>query len=270
MGKCDAELEYLSSLDFRAAGMACMGYGGTGDPCTLSITNDLNFGMGKDPALCNQDVFFLWDEPDTMCDPGYDSCGADWASLKWKDYVDTWGPSLKARRAQGMKITTPLMRSGSVDAVLRRFSNFYSSCAECSQPDSKYYVDVNAFNAFAVQSPPSPYPVDEQYEWLRNTLAASIKEAYPDRPLYAGNFGTLFAHTAFDQAAALTSYSMLSPATSNIDKVFYFAAIDYCGGTDCTTHNFLKDVVKHGEHAGKTLGQVLVEACLPPLSSSSQ
>jgi hypothetical protein len=264
VGQCDAEREYLESLDFRAAGMACMGYGGKADPCTLSITNDPDFGMAKDPGLCLQDVFFLWDEPDTMCDRGWGSCGTDWASLKWKDYVDAWGPSLAARRAKGMKITTPLMKSGSIEALLQKFNDFYGFCPECNQPDSEYFVDVLAFNAFAIQSPPSPYPVAEQYDYLKE-LAAGIKDDYPGRLVYATNFGTLFAHTAFDQAAALTSYSMLAPNISNIDKIYYFAAMDYCGAPDCTTHNFLQDVVEQGEHAGKTLGQVLVEACIPPL-----
>jgi hypothetical protein len=240
-----------------------MGYGGEADPCTLSITNDPDYGMGKDPSLCHQDTFFLWDEPDTMCDRGFGSCGQAWASHRWRAYVERWGPELRAARAAGMKITTPLMKSGSLSVTLQRFDDFFSHCPECNQAGSDYYIDALAWNAFAVQSPPSPYPVPDQFDYLKS-LAGGLKEAYPNRPVYATNFGLLFANTASAQASALTAYGILDSSASNIDKVFYFAARDYCGAPDCTTHNFLQDTVLDGEHAGKTLGQVLVEACLPP------
>jgi hypothetical protein len=239
-----------------------MGYGGTEDPCTLSITNDQDYGMTKNPSACHQDVLFLWDEPDTMCDRGFGSCGDDWASLRWKEYVDTWESQLQAARARGMKVTTPLMKSGSAADLLRRFELFFLHCPECSQQDSKYHVGVLAFNAFAVNSPPSPYELPGQFDYLKS-LAGYVKAAYPSHLLYATNFGTLLSQTASSQADALTAYGMLDTAGSNIDKVFYFAAQDYCGMESCTRNNLLQDVVEEGTHTGKTLGQVLVEACFP-------
>lgn len=262
VGACDAAIAYLIGFDSRAADMACMGYGGDADPCTLSVTNDLDYGLGKDPSLCHQDTFFLWDEPDTMCDRGFGTCGPDWASLRWKAYVDRWPSQLHTARARGMKVTTPLMKSGSAEELRARFVDFFTYCPECNQQGSDYYVDVLAFNAFAVQSPPSPYAVSDQVEYLKS-LAGSVKEVYPGRPLYATNYGTLMAHTAAVQADALTAYGVLDTDSSNIDKVLYFAARDYCGGPDCTTNNELADVVEYGIHAGKPLGQVMVEVCFP-------
>merc|ERR1712187_185641 len=161
---------------------------------------------------------------------------------------------LEIARARGMKVTTPLMKSGSTDDLIRRFDEFYTHCPECNQQGSKYFVDVLAFNAFAVQNPPSPYEVSGQFAYL-NGLAQAVKDAYTGRPLYATNFGTLMAHEAVVQAEALTAYGVLDTATSNIDKVFYFAARDYCGGPDCTTHNLLEDVVESGPHVGKSLAR---------------
>jgi len=66
-----------------------------------------------------------------------------------------------------------------------------------------------------------------------------------------------------DQAAAITAYDIFNPDVSNIDGVFYFSAQDYCGrpADECTTKNSLRDTVERGPHAGKTIGQVLVETC---------
>lgn len=234
------------------------------DPCTLDITNDENYGIDKDPSLCLQDTFFLWDEPDTQCDRGHGSCGDDWASRQWKAYVDKWETQLQISRARGMKVTTPLMRSGELGQLLRRFKDFFTHCPECNQQGSKYYVDVLAFNAFAVNTQPGQAPgppIDDQLNYIK-LLSRMITGTYPGRPLYATNFGLLKAHTAAAQADVLTSHGILETATSNIDKVFYFAATDVCGGSDCTTKNFLENVVETGASAGKTLGQVMLEACL--------
>ena len=50
-------------------------YGGNTDPCTLSLTNDKKGwergGLWKDPSECQQNVFFLWDEPYTHPTDGF-------------------------------------------------------------------------------------------------------------------------------------------------------------------------------------------------------
>jgi len=46
--------------------MSCFAYGGPHDPCALDMQNDINNGMDKNPAKCEYDTFFLWDEPDTQ------------------------------------------------------------------------------------------------------------------------------------------------------------------------------------------------------------
>jgi len=259
-GACGAELAYLGNLNPRARSMACMGYGGSNDPCTLSITNDGNFGMNKGPSSCNQNVFFLWDEPDTQCERGYRSCGRKWAQTKWKEYVRQWTTQIRAARSRGVKFTTPLMKSGDEASLLRRYSDFFDGCSECSDPSSDYYVDIIAWNAFSIQKPPSQYEVRDQFNYLKN-LAASLKRKFPGRLVYATNFGLLYANSAADQAAAITEYEIFNRAKSQIDGVFYFAGQDYCGKPQCTTKNFLRDLVDRGPHRGKTLGQVLVDAC---------
>merc|ERR1712217_832717 len=115
-----------------------------------------------------------------------------------------------------------------------------------------------ARNAFALQQPPSPYPLSEQFAYL-GTLASALKDVYPGRPVYATNFGLLYAHTAMDQADAITAYNIFNPDVSNIDGVYYFSGRDYCGkpANECTTKNSLLDVVEGGMHGGKTLGRVL-------------
>merc|ERR1712050_163412 len=181
---------------------------------------------------------------------------------QWKAYVDRWESELQAARARGMKITSPLFVSGDTGALLGRFADFFQHCAECNQQGSKYYIDVLAWNAFALQQPPSPYPISEQFTFL-GTLASALKEVYPGRPVYATNFGLLYAHTAMDQADAMTAYNIFNPDISNIDAVYYFSGRDYCGkpANECTTKNSLRDVVEGGMHSGKTLGRVLAETC---------
>merc|ERR1712232_1197178 len=125
-----------------------MGYGGSNDPCTLSITNDEDAGMDKDPSACQQNVFFLWDEPDTQCERGFASCGAKWGQQAWKTYANKWEKQIAEARARGVKFTTPLMKSGDENQLLQRFSDFFDGCAECSEPTSKYYIDILAWNAF--------------------------------------------------------------------------------------------------------------------------
>jgi len=42
--------------------MHCYAYGGQGDPCALNVQNDDKAGLNKDPSLCQNEVFYLWDE----------------------------------------------------------------------------------------------------------------------------------------------------------------------------------------------------------------
>jgi len=253
-GTCAQEVDYLSKLDARATGIRCLGYGGKHDACHLSITNDANFGMDKDPSKCLQDVFFLWDEPDTQCQRGEASCEANWASSRWKRYVDTWKQELKAARARGMMITSPLMKSGDESALLMQYKTFFDDCGpECLDPESPYYINALAWNAFCTQKPPSQYEVGSQFSYLK-TLAAALKREYPMHSVLATNFGLLSAHAAADQAAAMTGYGMLDAKASPIDGVFYFAAQDYCGkpnAWECTSNNFLSSVVESGPHQGR-------------------
>jgi hypothetical protein len=45
--------------------MHCYAYGGANDPCALHNNNDVNDGLFKNPAGCDRDTFYLWDEVST-------------------------------------------------------------------------------------------------------------------------------------------------------------------------------------------------------------
>jgi len=262
-GNCSDSLAYLTSLDSRANSMSCFGYGGVNDPCSLSITSDTDFGMGKNPQACNAalgNVLFLWDEPSTQCDRGFQSCGSSWAPEKWKAYANRWRTQLIDARADGLRITTPLLVAGSTDEVRANFDEFFRNCGlNCSDPSSIYYIDILAFNVFVTANWPG-HPVPGQFAYARK-LAVALRAGYPRRSIFATNFGVLKADQAAQQAAAIADYGFFGGDTQ-FSGVYYFAARDYCGDNPpCTVNNYLWDVVESGPYAGQTLGQVLVGAC---------
>merc|ERR1711870_63673 len=106
-------------------------------------------------------------------------------------------------------------------------------------------------------------PVANQMDYL-TILSGALKRTYPEKLLYATNFGVLGTHTAEAQAAAITDFNLFDKSVSHLDGIYYFAAQDYCGLSplsECTSNNFLGDVVESGPHQGKSLAQVLVETC---------
>jgi len=126
VNECEKDMSYLRGIDAVAATrIDCMGYGGAADPCTLNVHNDPAYGMDKDPSLCRQDVFWLWDEPHTQ------GKSASWAGRKWNEYADKWSSQLMARKNAGMKIVSPLVTGGETKG---KVTEFFRACgARCDQ-----------------------------------------------------------------------------------------------------------------------------------------
>jgi len=78
------------------------------------------------------------------------------------------------------------------------------------------------------------------------------------RPIHVTNWGYLGSATAEAQLAAMDATGAFFAPGSPVERVYWFGARDYGGGT---TTNFLTDVVESGERAGRTLGELWVERC---------
>jgi len=231
--------------------MPCFSYGGPTDPCTLNCNNDNNCGLGKDPSACRQDTFYLWDEPQTQHKTN------QWAATAWMQYADRWSDELQTARDRGMKITTPFFTGGD---VMSQFATFFGSyCESCSNPGSKYYLDVIAFNAWIG----SWGSQSGQEQWIQQQ-AASLKKAFPGRPVYLTNYGYLGGHTASQQDAIING-RIYDRTFSGLDAVYYFGAKDVSGQT---FKNSLHDIIETGKNAGRTIGQVLAGRCNEPVPAS--
>lgn len=247
-----------------------MGYGGTHPPahhgktqedkdmCTLNMNNDCDhwyqasgswhcakdYGLSKNPDDCSNRYFFLWDEPMTQ---GKD---AEWAADQWKRHVDEWESQVAALRARGTQITSPLFTDHG-GPVKDKFRRFFSRCGSgCSDPRSKYYINVLATNQW-LQSPQVEQRSQEQ--WIKD-LVREIKQENGNRPVILGNFAWIGASTAEEAVEGIASSRIWDKSWSGLEAVFYFAATDYGGGT---TNNFLSSQTS----SGSTVGAALISRC---------
>jgi len=264
-GSCVENMMYLSKLDPDATkSIFCKEYGGDGDACSIDVQNDPHFGLDKDPTRCGIDaaprVFFLWDEPGTHgsghCNgQGLPACPI-WAAETWKQYVDKWESELADARSKGMQVASPRFQGG---MVLNKFAAFFQACPECSQKGSKYYIDILAFNAWVMNPQHNNGAMAGNVAWIKR-LAVSLKAKYANRPVILADFGSLGAQSAALQADLIDHSGLFARGASSLDAIYYFAAIDYGGGTK---QNGLQKVVESGPHQGATLGKVLLEKCQP-------
>jgi len=126
------------------ATMPCFSYGGSNDPCSLNIKNDVDDdGIYKDPSLCLGDTFYLWDEPDTQ------GLSYAWAGKTWLEYSQRYAKELNQMKSRGTKITSPLVKAGGSGVIQSNMQTFLSACGPaCTNPDDPAYIDVIAINAF--------------------------------------------------------------------------------------------------------------------------
>lgn len=229
--------------------MPCYAYGGNADPCALTVTNDYNSGLGKDPSYCKDDTFFLWDEPDTQ------GKNYSWAAVSWLTYSSTYASQITEMRARGVKFTTPLLKA---DAAATYLQEFWAACgAPCSDATSPSYIDVVGMNPFC-GSWNEPAGTAEGCRNGINWVVNGVKWALGGRPLYITNWGYLGSSTTSAQVAAIEATDAFFASDFPVERVYYFGAIDYGGGT---TKNMLTDTVESGDQAGKTLGTIWAEKC---------
>eukprot|EP00928_Gymnodinium_smaydae_P069063 TRINITY_DN5243_c0_g1_i6.p1 TRINITY_DN5243_c0_g1~~TRINITY_DN5243_c0_g1_i6.p1 ORF type:complete len:253 (-),score=14.53 TRINITY_DN5243_c0_g1_i6:17-682(-) len=217
-----------------------MGYGGYSDPCTLNMNNDRSNGANKDPTRCTDAYFYLWDEPATQ---GKD---ASWAAQEWQRYVKRWGSQLRKRRAEGMRVVSPIFHG---ETVLNKFRTFFNGCRACSDPNSNMYIDILGFNAWLG----SWGQIRGQADWIKGN-ARELKRSYNNRPVFLINFAYLGGQTANDQKKAIIDSGIFDGKSTGIDAVYYFSARDFGGGT---RNNELKARLSDG----RTIGKLFVSKC---------
>mmetsp|Transcript_125643 Transcript_125643/g.391208 ORF Transcript_125643/g.391208 Transcript_125643/m.391208 type:complete len:351 (-) Transcript_125643:144-1196(-) len=264
---CDRNLVYLSKLNPTAAqSIFCKELSGS-DPCSLAML-DTDLGFDKDPSRCNisPGVIYLWDHPgspddetgghqgefrSSLCDgDGLPSCAA-WAASAWKKYADKWLPQLTLARRFGVRVASPRFQGRD---LLDHFAAFFAACPECSERGSKYYIDILAFNAW-VDPQGHNGAMASDVRWIKD-VAGRLKRTYANRPVALANFNSKGGHTAALQAEVIADSGLFKKGSSVLDAVYYFTGVDFH-----TVHNFLVEKVLDGPHRGKTIGQVLLEAC---------
>jgi len=249
-GTCNSTL-WMPTGD---SSMHCFAYGGPQDPCSLNNNNDANDGLNKNPSACQGDTFYLWDEPDTQ---GRDYA---WAGREWVNYASRFHSEITSMRRRGVKFTSPLLRADNTEANLRSF--FLACGAACSDRSSPAYIDVIGVNVFCGpwNMAPGLAPVEGCRAGARYMVGIfqNLPQVRAGLPVYVTNWSRLQVNAAADQLAAMYAIDAFYSSNSPVERVYWFGAIDYGGGS---TNNFLTDFVTSGADAGKTLGQVWASTC---------
>jgi hypothetical protein len=209
--------------------MHCFAYGGDGDPCHLSNTNDLRDGLDKDPSNCSGDTFYLWDEPDTQ--------GKDytWAGTTWVGYASSFRSEIISMREAGTKVTSPLIRAGGKDVIIGAVDAFFAACGSgCRDPSSPAYIDTIAVNAFCGSWNGAPLYCRGGADFILSEVT-KVWDAY-NLPVYITNWSRLSTSNSMDQVDAINAIDAFFVDGSPIERVYWFSATDYGGGS---THNFL-------------------------------
>lgn len=242
--------------------MHCYAYGGKNDPCALHNNNDYKNGFNKDPSECQGDIFdtfYLWDEPDTQ------GKSYSWAGTQWAAYAKKYKDKIQSMRQKGIKFTSPLITAGSSGAIKKRARDFFQACGNmCRDPNSSAYIDIIAINAFC-----GPWNIDDQsnpQQGCRNGVSYIVNEIKKlsssneggNLPVYITNWSRLHVSKATDQLAAMDATDAFFMEGSPVQRVYWFGAEDYGGGS---SKNLLTDSIKSGIHAGKTLGEVWNKKC---------
>lgn len=234
-GHCASDLAYLSQFGSTSQ-INCMGYGGPADPCTLNINNDADSGLNKDPSMCDNGVFFLWDEPQTQ---GHDS---SWAASTWTSYSSKWASQLSAKRQGGMLVTSPMFNDvGFMD-------QFFAACPACSQQGSDQYIDVLVWNAW-IGSWGTP---SAEADFIRQQ-SATMRSKYGNRQVWLGNFGYIGSDATGQKE--MDAINTMNSMRSSVDSIYYFAAKDYGGGIPDGVNLLTNNV------GGTTIGQQLMAVC---------
>lgn len=228
--------------------MHCFAYGGSGDPCHLSNNNDGNDGLDKDPSLCGEDTFYLWDEPDTQ------GKSYEWAGKAWYEYSRKFETELRQFRSDGIKVTSPLLKAGGEGVLGHNLDVFLKSCGQaCSDENDPAYIDVIAVNAFCGDfNGPSGCRGGAAFI---NNEAGKISRSNANRPVYVTNWSRLGSSDPHDQLEAMEAIDEFFPNTSGVvERVYWFGATDFGGGS---SNNLLTNLLSDGT----TLGEYWFDKC---------
>lgn len=215
--------------------MYCYAYGGPQDPCAFSVTNDApSSGLDKNPSGCKGDTLYLWDEPDTQgSKPGY-----DWAGKAWLEYADRFSQELTDLRAQGIKVTSPLLSAGGPGVIQHHMKLFMDSCGpRCSNKSDHAYIDVIAVNAF-LGNDNTFANARGSASWVLGQVTET-SAAFNDRPVYITNWAWIGSESSLDkQKKAIDVIDAFFPTPDSVIKrVYWFGATDVAGAG----HNFLSE-----------------------------
>jgi len=154
-----------------------------------------------------------------------------------------------------VRVTTPLLKA---DAPGEYLDEFWRVCGEaCSDPSSPAYIDIVAVNPFC-GAWNLPVGTAEGCRGGAAYVVDGLRGSLRGRPIHVTNWGYLGSATAEAQLAAMDATDAFFAPGSPVERVYWFGARDYGGGT---TTNFLTDVVESGDRAGRTLGELWVERC---------
>ena len=231
--------------------MYCFAYGGSGDPCHLSNTNDPNDGRFKDPSACFGDTLYLWDEPDTQGE------NYDWAGTTWLDYSRRFSNELRTMRARGTKVTSPMLKAGGPGVLTKNLDDFFNSCGSaCTDPSDPAYIGVIAINAFCGDFN-GPAGCRGGAAFIYNE-AITTSSSFSNIPVYITNWSKLQTSNPQDQVDAINAIEEFFPssAASNpvVERVYWFGATDFGGGS---SNNFLTQMLADGS----TLGEIWRNKC---------
>lgn len=231
--------------------MHCFAYGGRGDPCHLNNNNDPDDGRNKSPSSCFGDTFYLWDEPDTQ------GKSYRWAGQTWLEYSRRFSNELRALKAQGTKITSPMLTSGSEGTITRNLGEFLSSCGPaCTDRSDPAYIDVIAVNSFCGDfNGPTGCRGGASFIYKEVLNASST---FGNRPVYITNWSRLQTSDPWDQVGAINAIEEFFPSSAAsrrvVERVYWFGATDFGGNS---SNNFLTQILADG----KTLGELWKEKC---------
>jgi hypothetical protein len=232
--------------------MYCFAYGGTDDPCHLNNNNDPDDGIFKDPSVCLDETFYLWDEPDTQ------RKSYAWAGRTWLQYSQRYSNELKEMRSRGTKVTSPMLKAGGPGVLRRNLDDFFSACGSaCLDRNDPAYIDVIAINAFCgdFNGPTgcfggASFIYDE---------AVATSNVFNNIPVYITNWSRLQTSDPQDQVEAIDAIDEFFPRSINdedriVQRVYWFGATDFGGGS---SNNFLTNTLSDGN----TLGELFRAKC---------
>ena len=158
-------------------------------------------------------------------------------------------------RAGGTMVTTPLIRAGDAGVILTNVQAFFNACgAPCDDPSSPAYVDIIAINAFC-----GPWNGDDCSAGVSFIVNEALQAmGFRDRPVYITNWSYLSSNSTAEQVLAIASVDGFFVEDSPIERVYWFGAQDFGGGT---TNNHLTSavVLEGGEET--TLGALWKAEC---------